>query len=247
MRPPTAPWVYRGSTLRWPDPLPTYLGALGTTGLTAYFALFEDRPDPGRGHRGHLRLRPRAVGSVAGQIAKIKGCRVIGIAGGPEKCRALTEEFGFDAAIDYRKPRTAPAALRELAPGGVDVYFDNVGGEILDDVLTCLARGRQDRDLRRDLAVQRDSGPGPGQLHDAAGGPGVHDRHAGVRLRRPVPRGHGRARPAGTGQGGWSRASTIVHGGVTRLPRDAADAVRGREHRQADPGPGRKRLTFRVV
>ena len=73
-----------------------------------------------------------------GQIAKIKGCRVIGIAGGPDKCRALVEEFGFDAAIDYRAG-TLRKALREYAPGGVDVYFDNVGGEILDAVLTCLA------------------------------------------------------------------------------------------------------------
>jgi NADPH-dependent curcumin reductase len=81
-----------------------------------------------------------AVGSVAGQIAKIKGCRVIGIAGGPEKCRIVVEEFGFDACIDYRAGGVR-RALREHAPGGVDVYFDNVGGEILDDVLTRLARG----------------------------------------------------------------------------------------------------------
>jgi NADPH-dependent curcumin reductase len=80
------------------------------------------------------------VGSVAGQIAKIKGCRVIGIAGGPEKCRAVVEEFGFDAAIDYRTGDLRKA-LREHAPDGVDVYFDNVGGEILDTVLTCIARG----------------------------------------------------------------------------------------------------------
>jgi NADPH-dependent curcumin reductase CurA len=81
-----------------------------------------------------------AVGSVAGQIAKIKGCRVIGIAGGPDKCRAVTGEFGFDAAIDYRT-EDVRKALREHAPGGVDVYFDNVGGQILDAVLTRLARG----------------------------------------------------------------------------------------------------------
>jgi NADPH-dependent curcumin reductase len=117
----------------------TYLGALGMTGLTAYFALLDvGRPKPGdvvvvSGAAG-------AVGSVAGQIAKIKGCRVIGIAGGPEKCRAVVEEFGFDAAIDYRAGDLRKA-LREHAPRGVDVYFDNVGGEILDTVLTCIARG----------------------------------------------------------------------------------------------------------
>ncbi len=120
-------------------PLPTYLGALGTTGLTAYFALL----DTGKAKEGDIVVvsgAAGAVGSVAGQIAKIKGCRVIGIAGGPEKCRTVVEEFGFDAAIDYREPGLR-RRLRELAPGGIDVYFDNVGGEILDDVLTCLARG----------------------------------------------------------------------------------------------------------
>lgn len=78
--------------------------------------------------------------NVAGQIAKLKGCRAIGIAGGPDKCRALVEEFGFDAAIDY-KTENLRRALREHAPGGVDVYLDNVGGDVLDAVLTRLARG----------------------------------------------------------------------------------------------------------
>ena len=118
----------------------TYLGALGATGLTAYFGLL----DTGRLKEGDTVVvsgAAGAVGSVAGQIANVKGAgRVIGIAGGPEKCRVLTEEFGFDAAIDYRAGNVR-RALRELAPGGVDVYFDNVGGEILDAVLTCLARG----------------------------------------------------------------------------------------------------------
>jgi NADPH-dependent curcumin reductase len=115
-----------------------YLGLLGLTGLTAYFALL----DTGKAKEGDTVVvsgAAGAVGSVAGQIAKIKGCRVIGIAGGQEKCRLVIEEFGFDAAIDYRLPHLR-RQVRELAPGGVDVYFDNVGGEILDDVLTCLAR-----------------------------------------------------------------------------------------------------------
>ena len=119
--------------------LPVYLGVLGMTGLTAYFALL-DVGRPNEGDTVVVSGAAGAVGSVAGQIAKIKGCRVIGIAGGPEKCRVVTEEFGFDAAIDYRMPDLR-RALRELAPRGVDVYFDNVGGEILDDVLTCVARG----------------------------------------------------------------------------------------------------------
>jgi NADPH-dependent curcumin reductase len=118
-------------------PPPTHLGALGMGGLTAYFGLLDvGRPEPGQtvvvsGAAG-------SVGSVTGQIAKIKGCRVVGIAGGPEKCEWLTGELGFDAAIDY-KHDDLRSALREHAPHGVDVYFDNVGGEILDEVLLHLA------------------------------------------------------------------------------------------------------------
>ena len=120
-------------------PLPTYLGTLGMTGMTAYFGLF----DTGKLKDGDTVVvsgAAGAVGSVVGQIAKIKDCRVIGIAGGKEKCAWLTDELGFDVAIDY-KTENVRRALREAAPQGVDVYFDNVGGEILDAVLTRLARG----------------------------------------------------------------------------------------------------------
>jgi NADPH-dependent curcumin reductase len=120
-------------------PVTTYLGALGMTGLTAYFALL----DVGRIQDGEtvvVSAAAGAVGSVAGQIAKLKGCRVIGIAGGSDKCRALVDDLGFDAAIDY-KSQDVRAALREHAPQRVDVYLDNVGGDILDAVLTRLARG----------------------------------------------------------------------------------------------------------
>jgi NADPH-dependent curcumin reductase CurA len=120
-------------------PLPTYLGTLGMSGMTAYFGLIDiGRPEPGQtvvvsGAAG-------AVGSIVGQVAKILGCRVVGIAGGERKCRMLVEEFGFDAAIDYQS-QDIRKALREHAPDGVDVYFDNVGGDILDAVLGRLARG----------------------------------------------------------------------------------------------------------
>lgn len=120
-------------------PLTGYLGVLGITGLTAYFGLL----DVGRPRAGDTVVvsgAAGAVGSVVGQIAKHLGCRVIGIAGGAEKCRLLTEEFGFDAAIDY-KTGDVRRELRALAPSGVDVYFDNVGGDILDQVLTRLALG----------------------------------------------------------------------------------------------------------
>jgi NADPH-dependent curcumin reductase CurA len=119
-------------------PLPTYLGTLGMTGMTAYFGLL----DVGKLQQGDTVVvsgAAGAVGSVAGQIAKIKGARAIGIAGGGQKCRWLTDELGFDAAIDY-KSEDVRRALREHAPTGVDVFFDNVGGEILDAVLTRLAR-----------------------------------------------------------------------------------------------------------
>ena len=121
-------------------PLPTFLGTLGMTGMTAYFGLL----DTGRMKEGDTVVvsgAAGAVGSVVGQIAKIKGAsRVVGIAGGQEKCSWLTGELGFDAAIDY-KSQDVRLALREAAPQGIDVYFDNVGGEILDAALTRLARG----------------------------------------------------------------------------------------------------------
>jgi NADPH-dependent curcumin reductase len=120
-------------------PLPVYLSALGMTGMTAYFGLLEI----GRLEEGDTVVvsgAAGAVGSVAGQIAKIKGARAVGIAGGPEKCKWIVDELGFDAAIDYKSEDVA-SALREHCPDGVNVYFDNVGGDILDAVLTRLAFG----------------------------------------------------------------------------------------------------------
>ncbi len=117
-------------------PLQTYLGALGGPGLTAYFGLL-DVGQPKAGETVLVSAASGAVGSVVGQIAKIKGCRVVGIAGGAEKCRYLTEELGFDAAIDY-KNEDVRKAIRKACPDRVDVYFDNVGGEILDHALANL-------------------------------------------------------------------------------------------------------------
>ena len=118
-------------------PLPMYLSALGMTGMTAYFALL-DVGTPKAGETVVISGAAGAVGSIAGQIAKIKGCRVIGIAGGADKCKFLIDELGFDGAIDY-KNEDLHAALKRECPKGVDVYFDNVGGDILDAVLTRLA------------------------------------------------------------------------------------------------------------
>ncbi|MBK8598090.1 MAG: NADP-dependent oxidoreductase [Holophagales bacterium] len=119
-------------------PLPRYLGALGMPGMTAYFGLL-DICQPKEGETVVVSGAAGAVGALVGQIAKIKGCRVVGIAGGAEKCRYVTDELGFDAAIDY-KGEDVRETLKRHAPKGVDVYFDNVGGEILDVVLSLLAR-----------------------------------------------------------------------------------------------------------
>ncbi|MFF4906264.1 NADP-dependent oxidoreductase [Streptomyces sp. NPDC001260] len=118
-------------------PPSTYLGALGMPGMTAYFGLL----DVGALKDGETVVvsgAAGAVGTMAGQIAKAKGCRVVGIAGGPEKCALLVDELGFDAAIDYRA-EDVRKALRQHAPDGIDVYFDNVGGDILDAALARLA------------------------------------------------------------------------------------------------------------
>lgn len=126
----------QGLPMKLPDlplPLTNYLSVLGLTGLTAYFGLLEIGA-PKEGETVVVSAAAGAVGSVVGQIAKLKGCRVVGTAGSEEKCAWLREELGFDAAINYKTLELGPA-LREACPKGVDVYFDNVGGEILNTVL----------------------------------------------------------------------------------------------------------------
>jgi NADPH-dependent curcumin reductase CurA len=114
-------------------PMTAHMSVLGATGLTAYFGLMDiGKPQPGE--TVVVSAAAGAVGSIVGQLAKLKGCRVIGIAGGPEKCRWLTQELGFDGAIDYRN-EDVDAALSRLAPNGVDINFENVGGPIMDAVV----------------------------------------------------------------------------------------------------------------
>jgi NADPH-dependent curcumin reductase len=122
-------------------PLELAMSALGLTGITAYFGLL-DVGRPVAGDTVVVSGAAGATGSVVGQIAKIKGCRAIGIAGGAEKCHWLTDEAGFDAAIDY-KSEDVQARLKALCPAGIDIFFDNVGGDVLDAALARLAmRGR---------------------------------------------------------------------------------------------------------
>jgi len=119
-------------------PLPVYLSTLGMPGMTAYFGLL-DLGQPKPGETVVVSGAAGAVGALVGQIAKIKDCHVVGIAGGPQKCEYIVRELGFDAAIDY-KAEDVRKALQKHCPKGIDIYFDNVGGDILDLVLTQLAR-----------------------------------------------------------------------------------------------------------
>ncbi len=116
-------------------PKPLFISTLGMPGMTAYFGLLAVG-EPKQGETVVVSAAAGAVGALVGQIAKIQGCRVVGIAGREDKCRYIVDELGFDAAIDY-KTESVPDRLRETCPNGIDVYFDNVGGQILDD---CLAR-----------------------------------------------------------------------------------------------------------
>lgn len=159
--------VSNGRTLqlRKIDPdvsMPTALNVLGITGITAYFGMLEiGKPQPGQtvlvsGAAG-------ATGSIAGQLARIAGARVVGLAGGEEKCKWLTSDLGFDAAIDYKAGDTA-AQVKQHCPDGVDVYFDNVGGEILDIALNNLANNARVV-LCGGISRYNETGPIPGPVN----------------------------------------------------------------------------------
>src|SRR5271165_7103920 len=123
------------------EPLTHLLSVYGIAGLTAYFGLL-DVGKPKAGETVVVSAAAGSVGSIVGQIAKIRGCRVVGIAGGKDKCDWLTSELGFDAAVDYKNGAVFKA-LRAASPQGIDVYFDNVGGDILEACLPLMnLRGR---------------------------------------------------------------------------------------------------------
>ncbi|MBV2132506.1 NADP-dependent oxidoreductase [Pseudomonas sp. MAP12] len=131
--------IARGEQLMPVQPMPGeaeqyFLSIYGAVGLTAYFGFLEKgRPQPGE--TVLVSAAGGAVGSLVGQIARLKGCRAVGLAGSEEKCRWIVDELGFDAAINYRTSANLEEAIREACPEGVDVYFDNVGGEVLDATL----------------------------------------------------------------------------------------------------------------
>jgi len=110
-----------------------HLGVYGTNGLTAYFGLF-DVGEPKEGQTVLVSAAAGSVGHLVGQMAKIVGCRVVGVAGGEAKCRLLTEELGFDAAVDYKSPGFR-SDFKEATPDRIDIYFDNTGGEVLGSAL----------------------------------------------------------------------------------------------------------------
>ena len=121
-------------------PMPAWLGVLGMPGVTAYFGLLEIGK-PKKGESVFVSGAAGAVGSTVGQIAKIKGCRAAGSAGSNEKVEWLTKELGFDAAFNYHEAGDLAAKVAEVAPGGVDLYYDNVGGPVTDAVFTKLRTG----------------------------------------------------------------------------------------------------------
>ena len=155
--------------------------------MTGYFGLM-DVGQPKEGDVVVVSGASGAVGQTVGQLAKIKGCRVVGIAGGKAKCDFVVDELGFDACIDY-KNEDVRAGLKTHCPDGIDIYFDNVGGEILDHVLARLRR--KARIIICGAISQYNSATrraGTEELHVVAGQPRAHGRHRGVRLRRPLSR-----------------------------------------------------------
>jgi hypothetical protein len=117
-------------------PLSAYLGAVGMPGVTAWYGL-NRIIEPKAGETVVVSAASGAVGTVVGQLARLAGCRAVGIAGGPDKCRFVVEELKFDNCIDYKNQDLA-AALKAACPGGIDGYFENVGGRVMDAVLPCL-------------------------------------------------------------------------------------------------------------
>ena len=221
-------------------PISTSLGVLGLNGLTAYFALLEVG-QPKAGETVVVSTAAGAVGSCVGQIAKIKGCRTVGIAGGPDKVRLCREEFRYDSAVDYRAD-DFESALDAACPEGVDVYFDNTAGPISDSVMRRLngrstgghlrhgvdrelgsatpgttGRASSSRQTRANAGVSH-LRPCPAQSRGTAG-----TRELGAQRTDPLSRGHPRRNRAGTG---FDRRAV-----PRRESRQASDSDRSRDPR----------------
>ena len=198
-------------------PLQRWIGGLGMPGWTAYFGLLEVG-QPKAGETVVVSAAAGAVGSVVGQIAKIKGCRAVGIAGGPEKCRYVTEELGFDACVDY-KAGGLYKQLKEACPKGIDVNFENVGGEVLDTVLSQMNVFGRIALVRPHLRLQRHRGAGRPEEHPRR--PHPAPEHAGphrLRLVGPQPGSHRRSSASGTRRASSSCARTCARAASTPSP-----------------------------
>jgi len=169
----------------WAAPISTGLGVLGMPGMTAYVGLL-DIGQPKEGETIVVSAASGAVGAVVGQIAKIKGCRVVGVAGSVEKCDYVVRELGFDACVNHRS-ETFAGDLAAACPAGIDIYFENVGGAVLRAALTRQSRS-EDSALRTDCRVQRNGGGGRTELARAP-----REARARERLHRL------RSRPAAAG------------------------------------------------
>ena len=213
------------------------LSVLGGTGMTAYFGM-KEVGKPVAGDTVVVSGAAGATGSVAGQVARLLGAsKVIGIAGGPEKCRWLTDEAKFDAAIDY-KSEDVGARLDALAPDGVNVYFDNVGGPILDQCLARIAQGAQVVTVpRRDLLRLRcRARVGPRELFSARDPLGADGGLPPLQLSAAVPRSH--EGHAGLDRRRRAEMARRRRPGPRERAQDPGRAVHRREFRQAAPEGG---------
>ena len=236
---------------RDPDiPLEAYLAVLSHIGATAYFGLLDiGRPQPGE--TLVVSAAAGAVGSLVGQIGKISGCRVVGIAGSDEKCRWLTGDLGFDAAINYKQERVL-SRLRRLCPAGIDVHFENVGGQVLDAALACI--NTRARIVLCGLISQYNEfvpPPGPRFLGNVLDEARAHRGVPRDRLRGPLPRGDDSAvalagrgpaavshRRRGRARTGANRRQPPVRGGEHgETPRAGVRRARLLNGAAAPPGP----------
>src|SRR5450830_690609 len=223
-------------------PLTTWLNTLGMPGMTGYFGLL-DVGQPKAGETVVVSGAAGAVGQTVGQVAKQLGCKVVGIAGGKDKCDFVVNELGYDACIDY-KNGDVREGLKQYCPNGVDVYFDNVGGEILDTVLTRINMKARIV-ICGAISQYNNTTPvnGPCQLPVPAGQPRPHGRHGGVRLRRPLPRGHRRHRQVDEGR--HVQEPRRRGRRARQIPRSPVDAFRRQELRQAGAEGGRGLMVVR--